>query len=341
MTKFNIRFVTKLSQEQALFKRRTLEMEKQTKELESKHQLLEEERELECWAESANSIRKWRCSYPINQTEKLPLCWFTIKKGFIQVVVIYRSLNWTTLIEIISKGMSGLVCTVDQRPMPGSEKMSYLRTLLTGTAKSALSGMGYSGQFYDAAWCILERKFVRPHVIIDAKLESLRKASQVNSINSPGLINSSVIVFNFANLLKEYKQWMVCNQARHCICYQINYFKFPKRRGGSMLMVKMKTGLILILLKNGYVEWHSFLRRFQLSRESIRRKTIEHKQRQTGLEDIKLQRKFKCERNEANAKWSLSTSWWFETANYSETWAWMTGWQHWASNAYVTDVRAK
>ena len=65
--------------------------------------------------------------------------------------------------------------------------------------------MGYSGQFYGAAWSIPERDFGRPHVIIDAQLESLSKASQVKPHNSTGLISFSV-VSNFVNMLKEYKQ---------------------------------------------------------------------------------------------------------------------------------------
>ena len=95
--------------------------------------------------------------------------------------------------------------TVDKRTIPDSEKMSQLKTLLTGKAKSAISGMGYSGQFYSAAWNILERKFGRPHVIIDAQLESLRKANQVKPHDSTSLINFSVIASNFVNVLKEYK----------------------------------------------------------------------------------------------------------------------------------------
>ena len=101
---------------------------------------------------------------------------------------------------------SVFIATVDQRPIPDSEKMSHLKTLLTVKARSAISGMGYSGQFYAAAWSILERKFGRPHVIIDAQLESLRKASQVKAHDSTGLIRFSVIVSNFVIVLKEYKQ---------------------------------------------------------------------------------------------------------------------------------------
>ena len=73
---------------------------------------------------------------------------------------------------------SMFIAAVDQRPNLDSEKMSHLKTLLTGKARSSIFGMGYSGEFYGAAWSIWERKFGRPHVIIDAKLESLRKADQ-------------------------------------------------------------------------------------------------------------------------------------------------------------------
>ena len=98
------------------------------------------------------------------------------------------------------------IATVDQRPIQDSEKMSHLKTLLTGKARSAISGMGYSGQFYGAAWSILEKKFGRPHVIIDAQLESLCKATQEKPHNSTGLISFSVIVSNFVIALNEYQQ---------------------------------------------------------------------------------------------------------------------------------------
>ena len=100
---------------------------------------------------------------------------------------------------------SMFIATADKRMIPDSEKMSRLKTLLTGKAKSAISGMGYSVQFYSAAWNILERKFRRPHVFIDAQLESLRKANQVKPHDSISLVNFSVIVSNFVNVLKEYK----------------------------------------------------------------------------------------------------------------------------------------
>ena len=95
------------------------------------------------------------------------------------------------------------IATVDQRLKPDSEKISQLKILLKGKARSEISGKGYSGELYGASWSILERKFGRPHVIIDAQLESLRKANQVKPHDSTGLISFSVVVSNFVNVLKE------------------------------------------------------------------------------------------------------------------------------------------
>ena len=53
---------------------------------------------------------------------------------------------------------SMFIATVDKRMIFDSEKMQHLKTLLTGKAKSAILEKGYSGQFYGAAWNILEKK---------------------------------------------------------------------------------------------------------------------------------------------------------------------------------------
>ena len=110
-----------------------------------------------------------------------------------------NSLEWREWFSI-------LIAIVDKRTIPDSEKMGHLKALLTDKAKSAISGMGYSGQFYSAAWSILERKLGRPQVILDAQLESLRKADQVKPHDSASLIQFSAIVSNILNMLKEYKQ---------------------------------------------------------------------------------------------------------------------------------------
>ena len=271
MKKFDIEFETKMRLEQARFERRRLELEMQMKELETKHQLLEEERELERKVKRTALENDDARSQSTGARDKSPFNWTPKKRDVSDWASMIDNLltpdRSTARFEVTPEvnrqshfsryrssrdrsssvedrdvspragllryntGYSGssslpklklnnfdgnplewpewssmFIATVDQRPIPDSEKMSHLKTLLTGKARSAISGMGYSGQFYGAAWSILERKFGRPHVIIDAQLESLRKASQVKPHDSTGLISFSVIVSNFVNVLKEYKQ---------------------------------------------------------------------------------------------------------------------------------------
>ena len=52
----------------------------------------------------------------------------------------------------------------------------------------------------------MKAKFGRSHVIIDAQLESLLKASQLKPHESTDLISFLVIVSNFVIMLKEHKQ---------------------------------------------------------------------------------------------------------------------------------------
>ena len=52
----------------------------------------------------------------------------------------------------------------------------------------------------------MERKFGRPHVIIDAQLEILGKASQAKPHESTGLISFAVILSIFVNVFKEKRQ---------------------------------------------------------------------------------------------------------------------------------------
>ena len=94
--------------------------------------------------------------------------------------------------------------TVHHRDIPDSEKMSHLKTLLTGKAKSAISGMGYSGEFYAQAWELLGRKFGRPYLIVDAQLNMLRKQQLFRMHDSTAIINYSITISNLVNVLKQY-----------------------------------------------------------------------------------------------------------------------------------------
>ena len=224
MKKFDIEFETKMQLEQARFERKRLELEMQMKELETKHQLLEEERELERkvtrtalenddarsqstsardkspfnWTPKKRNVSNWASRIDNFLTPERSTARFEVtpevnrQSHFSRYCssrdrssrVEDRDVSPRTGLLRYNSGYAGssslpklklnnfagnplewpewssmFIATVDRRPIPDSEKMSHLKTLLTGKARSAISGMGYSGQFYGAAWSILERKF--------------------------------------------------------------------------------------------------------------------------------------------------------------------------------------
>ena len=94
--------------------------------------------------------------------------------------------------------------TVHYRDIPDSKKKSLLKTLLTGKAKSAISGMGSSGEFYAQAWELLGRKFGRRYLIVEAQLNILRKQQPIRMHDSTAIINYSITISNLVNVLKQY-----------------------------------------------------------------------------------------------------------------------------------------
>ena len=49
--------------------------------------------------------------------------------------------------------------------------MHFLKTSLTGPAKEAVSGMGFTAQAYYSAWELLTNRLGKPSVIVQAQLQ--------------------------------------------------------------------------------------------------------------------------------------------------------------------------
>ena len=71
------------------------------------------------------------------------------------------------------------LATIDSSDISRDEKMSHLKTLLTGKAKRAVSGMGYSGTMYEEAWKTLQRKFGQPHHIVSSQLAKMKNLTEL------------------------------------------------------------------------------------------------------------------------------------------------------------------
>ena len=125
-----------------------------------------------------------------------------------QVAVFYQNWSWTKSTE--TPRMAGLVWYVhwiNSGSTPTNTRLRDDEPSEQFTDRQGKVSNLWDGLFRTVLWfCILERKFARPHVIIDAKQESIRKASQVKPHNSTGHISFSVIVSQYEIVLKEYKQ---------------------------------------------------------------------------------------------------------------------------------------
>ena len=61
--------------------------------------------------------------------------------------------------------------TVHAANMDDSVKMNHLKTMVTGKAKEAIAGLGYTAEMYNVAWNVLVRNFGKPQMVVDAQRE--------------------------------------------------------------------------------------------------------------------------------------------------------------------------
>ena len=62
---------------------------------------------------------------------------------------------------------------IDAAPLSNDDKLTYLKTLVTGKAKIAIAEFAYCGTMYQEALKTLEPKFGQPHAVLSAHLDKL------------------------------------------------------------------------------------------------------------------------------------------------------------------------
>ena len=78
-----------------------------------------------------------------------------------------------------------------------------MKTSLTGPAKKAISGMGFTAQAYYSAWEVLTNRFGKPSVIVQAQLQKLYSHPPVRHDDSSSIIKFSSVVTNVVNVLQQ------------------------------------------------------------------------------------------------------------------------------------------
>ena len=101
--------------------------------------------------------------------------------------------EWSGLFDVV----------VHQKPVSDTEKMPYLKTSLTGQAKAAISGTGFSSQPYYHAWDILCEKYGRSNVIVNAQFKKYILKPPIRHENSTSVVRFANVLTNVVNTLTQ------------------------------------------------------------------------------------------------------------------------------------------
>ena len=83
---------------------------------------------------------------------------------------------------------------IDSAPLTDDVKLTYLKTLVTGKAKTAIAKFAHCGAMYRDALKTLERKFGQPQAVVTAYLDKLASFPPVKMHNSESIIRYSAII---------------------------------------------------------------------------------------------------------------------------------------------------
>ena len=91
---------------------------------------------------------------------------------------------------------------IDSAPLTDDVKLTYLKTLVSGKAKTAIAEFAYCGAMYKDALKTLERKFGQPQTVVSAYLDKLANYSPVKMHNSDSIISYSATVSSLVGVFR-------------------------------------------------------------------------------------------------------------------------------------------
>ena len=80
---------------------------------------------------------------------------------------------------------------IDSQSLTDDVKLTYLKTLVTGKAKTAIAGFAYCGAMYKVALRTLERKCGQPQAVVSSHCDKLNSFPPLKMHNSDNIINYS------------------------------------------------------------------------------------------------------------------------------------------------------
>ena len=107
------------------------------------------------------------------------------------------------------------ISTIDSAILNDDEKLTYLKTLVVGKAKSPIAEYSYSGVLYKDALATLQRKFGQPHAVVGTLLDKLSNFPSLKMLNSANVIGFSSTISGLVAIFKslDLKSVKLLNQA--------------------------------------------------------------------------------------------------------------------------------
>ena len=94
---------------------------------------------------------------------------------------------------------------IDSAPLSNDVKLTYLKTLVTGKAKTAIAEFAYCGTMYQDALKTLERKFGQPQAVVSAHLDKLNNFPPLKMHNSDNVIAFSTTISAMVGVFRSLK----------------------------------------------------------------------------------------------------------------------------------------
>ena len=94
--------------------------------------------------------------------------------------------------------------TVHTANIDDSVKMNHLKTMVTGRAKEAIAGFGYTAEMYNVAWNVLVRNFGKPQMVVNAQLKRIYSFPPMKPYDGAALIKFARIVSSCVNVLTQF-----------------------------------------------------------------------------------------------------------------------------------------
>ena len=97
-----------------------------------------------------------------------------------------------------------LQATVQAANIDGSVKMNHLKKMVTGKAKEAIAGLGYTAEMFNVAWNVLVQNFGKPQKVVNAQLKRNDSFPPMKPYDGAALIKFGRIVSSCVNVLTQF-----------------------------------------------------------------------------------------------------------------------------------------